>query len=59
MQLRSRGEGYITIRIADGVKGKSSEWALGTIREAYEKVVEEEVGRLGIVRAILSKTRIS
>ena len=25
-------------------------WALGTIREAYEKVVREEAGRLGIVR---------
>ena len=28
------------------VKGKSSEWAPGTIREAYEKVVKEESGRL-------------
>ena len=40
------------------VKGKSSEWALGTIREAYEKVVKEEAGRLGIAREILRKRRI-
>ena len=38
------------------VQGKSSDWALGTIREAYEKVVTEEAGRLGIVREILRKT---
>ena len=31
-------------------KGKSSVWASGTFREAYEKVVKEETGRLGIVR---------
>ena len=38
------------------VQGKSSEWAPGTIREAYEKVVKEEAGRLGVVRAILRKS---
>ena len=32
------------------VKGKSSDWAPGTIREAYEKVVREEAARLGNVR---------
>ena len=37
------------------VKGKSSEWAQGTTREAYEKVVKEEAGRLGIEREILRK----
>ena len=31
-------------------------WALGTIREAYEKVVKEEAGRLGIVRENLRKS---
>ena len=41
------------------LRGKSSELAPGTIREAYEKVVKEEAGRLGIVREILRKTRIS
>ena len=34
------------------VKGKSSEWNSGTVRE---KVVKEEAGRLGIVREILRK----
>ena len=29
---------------------------LGTTREAYEKVVKEEAGRLGIVREILRKS---
>ena len=32
------------------VKGKSSEWALEKIREAYEKVAKEEIGRLGTVQ---------
>ena len=40
-------------------KGKSSVWALEAIRDAYEKVVEEEARRLGIVREILRKTRSS
>ena len=35
---------------------KSSEWVLGTIREAYEKVVKEEAGRLSIVREILRQS---
>ena len=38
---------------------RGSRWALGTTREACEKVVKEEAGRLGIVRFILRKTRIS
>ena len=36
-------------------KRPSSECALGTIREAYEKVVKEEAGRLGIVLKIFRK----
>ena len=35
---------------------KSSEWVLGTISEAYEKVVKEEAGSLSIVREILRKS---
>ena len=41
---------------ATRAKGKSSEWAPGTIREAHEKVVKHEAGRLGIVRDILIKS---
>ena len=38
------------------VKGKSSEWAIGTIREPYEKVVKKkEAVRLGLVREILGE----
>ena len=40
-------------------KGMSSESALGAIREAYEKVVKEEAGRVGIVRETLRKVRMS
>ena len=63
MQLRSLAERHIDIATRGSrwenfkeecrVKGKSSEWALGIIREAYEKVVKEEAGRLGIVRGNL------
>ena len=38
-------------------KRKVKGWALGTLREAYEKVVKEEAGRLGIVREILRNVR--
>ena len=37
-------------------KEKSSGWTLEKIREAYEKVAREEIGRLGIVREILRKS---
>ena len=36
-------------------KEKSSEWTLEKIRETYEKVAKEEIGRLGIVQEILKK----
>ena len=35
---------------------KSSEWTLKRIREPYEKVTEDEIGRLGIVQDILRKS---
>ena len=37
-------------------EGKSSEWTLERIREAYEKVAKDEIGRLGIVQEILRKS---
>ena len=30
-------------------EGKSSEWTFERIREAFEKVAKDEIGRLGIV----------
>ena len=36
-------------------KEKSSEWTREKIREAYEKVAREEIGRFGIVHEILRK----
>ena len=41
------------------VKVKSSEWAVGTIREAYEKVVKRRSRTLGYCSEILRKTRTS
>ena len=49
---------FSQLRTADEecrVKGKSSEWSLGTTREACEKVVKEEAGRLGIIREFWRK----
>ena len=37
-------------------KEKASEWTLEKIREAYEKVAREEIGRLGIVQEMLRKS---
>ena len=37
-------------------EGKSSEWTFEGIREAYEKVAKDEIGRLGIVQEILRKS---
>ena len=56
-------KGYIAIRngtyeeFQEGcrVKRKSSEWALGTIREAYEKVVKEESWTFGFCARNLEK----
>ena len=39
-----------------GKKKKSSEWTLERMREAYEKVTNDEIGRLGIVQEILRKS---
>ena len=36
-------------------KEKSSEWTLSKVREVYEKVARDEVGRLGIVQEIFEK----
>ena len=44
-------------RAVEGTEtGKSSEWASVTVRDAHEKVVKEEAGRLGIVWEILRKS---
>ena len=38
-------------------EGKSSEWTLDRIREAYEKVAKDEIGRFGIVQEIVRKSK--
>ena len=35
---------------------KSSEWTLERLREAYEKVARDEIGRMGFVQEILRKS---
>ena len=39
-----------------GKEGKSSEWTFERVREAYERVAKDEIGRLGIVQEILRKS---
>ena len=37
-------------------EGKSSQWTFRSIREAYDKVAKDEIGRFGIVQEILRKS---
>ena len=54
--IATRDDSWEELRKGCLEKEKSPEWTLEKIREAYEKVAKERIGRLGIVQEILRKS---
>ena len=54
--IATRDDSWEEFRKGCREKEKSPEWTLEKLREACEKVSQEEIGRLGIVQEILRKS---